>query len=280
VTIRELLDQGRRQIDSDSARLDSELLLAFCLQRNRSFLYAWPEKIVDDATAERYRALVDRRRKGEPIAYLIGEREFWSLNLRVDNSTLIPRPETERLVEIALELGSGDAHVLDLGTGTGAIALALAQERPHWQILGVDKSADAIALAEHNAHRHQLVNVRFAQSDWFDHIDAAQRFDLIVSNPPYIDADDPHLQQGDVRFEPRSALVAANNGLADIEAIAGTAPAFLQPRGWLLLEHGFAQGAAVRAGLDRHSYAEITTWRDDGGRERVTGGRRPEDTSP
>lgn len=274
MTIRDLLDQGRCRIDSDSARLDSEVLLAFCLQRNRSYLYAWPEKTVDETTRERYLALIARRCDGEPIAYLTGEREFWSLNLRVGTSTLIPRPETERLVEIALQLCSGDARVLDLGTGTGAIALALAQERPGWQILGVDKNPDAVALAEENTRRHQLANARFEQSDWFAQIDPAQRFDLIVSNPPYIDADDPHLREGDVRFEPRSALVAAGNGLADLATIAQTATAFLAPAGWLLMEHGFAQGVAVRAELDRHGYADITTWCDDGGRERVTGGRR------
>jgi release factor glutamine methyltransferase len=274
VTIRDLLDQGRRRIDSDSARLDSEVLLAFCLQRNRSYLYAWPEKGVDAAQREHYLALIARRCNGEPIAYLTGQREFWSLNLRVDTSTLIPRPETERLVEIALQLVSGDVRVLDLGTGTGAIALALAKERPRWQILGVDKNPDAVALAEENACRHQLAHARFAQSDWFAQIDPAQRFDLIVSNPPYIDAGDPHLHEGDVRFEPLSALVAAGNGLADLATIAQTATDFLAHGGWLLMEHGFAQGIAVRAELDRHGYAAITTWCDDGGRERVTGGRR------
>lgn len=273
MTIQELLNFSRQQITSDSAKLDAELLLAFCLDRNRSFLYAWPEKIVDAAVVEKFNALIERRCNGEPIAHLIGEREFWSLKLQVNASTLIPRPDTEKLVEIALQLNCDNAKVLDLGTGTGAIALALAKERPQWQLLGVDLSGDAVALAQRNLETFKFNNVRFEKSDWYAAIDENQRFDLIVSNPPYIDANDTHLNEGDVRFEPRSALVAANNGLADIATIAKHAPHYLQKSGWLLIEHGFAQGTAVRAEFNSNGFSDVTTWCDDGGRDRVTGGQ-------
>lgn len=272
MTIQELLDLGRQQINSDSARLDCELLLAFCLQRNRSYLYAWPEKEVSADTAAQFQALITRRHNGEPIAYLLGEKEFWSLTLNVDNSTLIPRPETERLVEVALRLSDDRAHVLDLGTGTGAIALALAKERPRWQVLGLDLNPRAVELAARNAQRNGITNAEFRQSDWFATLTEPDRFELIVANPPYIDSADPHLQQGDVRFEPRSALVADNGGLADLAAIAAAARSFLAANGWLLMEHGFAQASAVRAELSARGYADVTTWCDDGGRERITGG--------
>jgi len=273
MTIHELLSISQTAIRSDSAKLDAELLLAFCLGRNRSYLYAWPEKEIDVAVIEQFNALIKRRGNGEPIAHLIGEREFWSLKLQVNASTLIPRPDTEKLVEIALKLNCDDAKVLDLGTGTGAIALALAKERPQWQLLGVDLSGDAVALAQRNLDTFQFKNVRFEKSDWFAAVDENQRFDLIVSNPPYIDASDIHLNEGDVRFEPRSALVAANNGLADIAAIAKRAPHYLQKGGWLLIEHGFAQGTAARAEFNRNGFSDVTTWCDDGGRDRVTGGQ-------
>ena len=178
-------------------------------------------------------------------------------------------------MEIALQLRGENVRVLDLGTGTGAIALALAKERPTWQVLGVDCNAAAVSLAQDNARDNDIGNARFLQSDWFSRIDTAQRFDLIVSNPPYIDTDDPHLLQGDLRFEPRAALVAANHGLADIAAITHAAPYFLQPDGWLLIEHGFEQGCAARAEFNKNAFADITTWCDDSGRERVTGGRWP-----
>ena len=272
MTIQELLDLGRQQINSDSARLDCELLLAFCLQRNRSYLYAWPEKEIGADTVAQFQSLLTRRHNGEPIAYLLGEKEFWSLTLSVDNSTLIPRPETERLVEVALRLSDDRARVLDLGTGTGAIALALAKERPRWRVLGLDLNPRAVELAAHNAQRNGITNAEFRQSDWFATLTESDRFELIVANPPYIDSADPHMQQGDVRFEPHSALVADNCGLADLATIAAAAPNFLASNGWLLMEHGFAQASAVRAELSTRGYADVTTWCDDGGRERITGG--------
>src|SRR5690606_24364378 len=176
---------------------------------------------------KKFRELFERRRRGEPIAYLVGHRDFWSLSLAVDNSTLIPRPDTERLVEVALGLLDGErAAVLDLGTGTGAIALALAKERPRWRVLGTDIAGAAVALAQRNARDLNIGNAEFRQSDWFDNI-APARFDLIVSNPPYIDADDPHLTRGDVRFEPRRALVAEQHGLAAFARIAEQARDYL-----------------------------------------------------
>lgn len=279
MTILDLLKRAQTAIAGDSARLDAELLLAFCLERNRSFLYAWPEKVVDDAVVHTFEALVQRRCNGEPIAYLTGTRDFWSLQLEVNPSTLIPRPETEKLVEIALQLHCGNlnrdrASVLDLGTGTGAIALALAKERISWRVLGVDINTDAVQLAQRNAEKNQIANARFAQSNWFAGV--AEAFDLIVANPPYIAADDPHLQQGDVRFEPARALVADDDGMAAIAVIAQSAPNYLAPGGWLLLEHGWEQGIAARATLSRNGFADVTTWCDDGGRDRVTGGKLPE----
>lgn len=271
MTIIDLLKRAQAAIAGDSARLDAEVLLAFCLDRNRSFLYAWPEKVVDDSIVQKFEALMQRRCNGEPIAYLIGTRDFWSLQLEVNSSTLIPRPETEKLVEIALQLNCDSANVLDLGTGTGAIALALANERSNWRVLGVDINTDAVQLAQRNAEKNQIANARFAQSDWFAGITEA--FDLIVSNPPYIAADDPHLQQGDVRFEPQRALIADDQGMAAIAAIAQSAPSFMTPGGWLLLEHGWEQGIAARATLSRNGFANVTTWCDDGGRDRVTGGK-------
>jgi release factor glutamine methyltransferase len=271
--IRELLKLSQLLVDSDSATLDAELLLCHCLDKERAYLYAWPEREVDAQQEQRYRELIARRQRGEPVAYLLGSREFWSFSLAVDNSTLIPRPDTERLVEVALELlGSARATALDLGTGTGAIALALATERPQWRVLGVDVAEAAVELAQRNARDLEITNAEFIQSDWFANI-PPQQFDLIVSNPPYIDGTDPHLAQGDVRFEPRRALVAEQNGLAAIAQITACAQHYLQPGAWLLFEHGFEQAALVRTLLSQQAFESIATWTDFGGRERVTGGR-------
>ncbi|HSB97045.1 MAG TPA: peptide chain release factor N(5)-glutamine methyltransferase [Spongiibacteraceae bacterium] len=275
MTIRDLLGLAYTLADSDSPTLDAELLLSHCLKKNRTYLYTWPEREIAASDEALFRELMARRLQGEPIAYLTGEREFWSLPLAVNNSTLIPRPDTERLVEVALEvLPQLIASVLDLGTGSGAIALALASQKPAWSLCGVDIDADAVRLANHNARNLSVDNVTFFQSDWFAAL-SAQKFDAIVSNPPYIDADDPHLLCGDVRFEPRRALVAEQNGLADIAAIAAQAPSFLQPGGWLLFEHGYEQGPAVRSLLSVVGFRNISTWNDWGGRERVSGGAAP-----
>lgn len=264
---------------SDSARLDIEIILCHILQKNRTWLFTWPDKALDETQQQLFNDFFQRRKNGEPIAHIIGLREFWSLPLAVNNSTLIPRPDTELLVEVTLELFAQDKpdqvrQCLDLGTGTGAIVLALASEKPHWQLLGVDKSAEAVALAKQNCVQLQFNHVHIRQSDWFAQIDVCE-FDVIVSNPPYIDPQDPHLDQGDVRFEPRSALIADNHGLADIELIIREGWNYLRNDSWLLLEHGYDQGAAVRDLLSARGFVAVETRRDLGGNERITVGKKP-----
>ena len=261
--------------DSPSARLDAELLLAAALGKPRSFLRTWPERVVDREVRERFEGWLVRRRAGEPVAYILGRQGFWSLDLEVAPHTLIPRPDTELLVATALQLlPASPARVLDLGTGTGAIALALACERLSWQVSGVDRIPEAVALAERNRERLRLANVGFRQSHWFSALEG-ERFALIVGNPPYIPGSDPHLQQGDVRFEPKSALVAGHDGLDDIRLIVAQAPRFLEPGGWLLLEHGYDQAAAVRDLLLGNGFSEVESRRDLGGHERISLGRLP-----
>ncbi|MCV6604818.1 MAG: peptide chain release factor N(5)-glutamine methyltransferase [Porticoccaceae bacterium] len=255
---------------SDTPRLDVEVLLCHLLGRDRSFLYTWPEHRLSEQQLMDFQAALTRRKAGEPIAYITGEREFWSLPLAVEPSTLIPRPDTELLVEIALELPLPEkAQVLDMGTGTGAIALALASEKPCWVVHAIDQSHQAVALAQRNCQRLGVRNAEIWQSCWYQGV-GERRYQLIVSNPPYIDPGDPHLSRGDVRFEPHSALVAEDAGLADIETIASGASAHLEPGGWLLLEHGYNQGDAVRQCLEGAGFADVQTRRDLGGRDRAT----------
>jgi release factor glutamine methyltransferase len=214
-----------------------------------------------------------RRQAGEPVAYILGQQGFWSLELEVASHTLIPRPDTELLVETVLALlPATPAALLDLGTGTGAIALALTSERPAWRLTGVDRVAEAVALAERNRARLNLNNASFVASHWFSAL-AGQRYQLIVSNPPYIAADDRHLAEGDVRFEPSSALVAGADGLDDIRLIIQQAPDYLEAGGWLLLEHGFDQAAAVRELLSARGFSAVESRRDLGGHERISLGR-------
>ena len=261
--------------DSPSARLDAEWLLAAALGKSTSYLRTWPEREVPTECAERFAADLARRRQGEPVAYILGRQGFWSLELEVAADTLIPRPDTELLVETALQLlPASSARVLDLGTGTGAIALALAVERPNWQVCGVDRIEAAAALAERNRQRLGLSNAAFAVSDWFAAL-GGERFEMIVSNPPYIPASDPHLHQGDVRFEPQSALVAGADGLDDIRTIVAHAPAHLLPAGWLLLEHGYDQAGAVRGLLISQGFEGVQSRLDLGGHERISLGRLP-----
>lgn len=260
---------------SESPRRDAEILLGFVTGKARTFILAFGETPLTDEQQEQLAGLLARRVRGEPVAHLIGEREFWSLPLFVSPATLIPRPDTECLVEQALaRLPAAPCRILDLGTGTGAIALALASERPDCQVTAVDLIPDAVALAQRNADHLGIRNIEIVLSRWFSALEG-QQFSLIVSNPPYIDAQDPHLAQGDVRFEPLSALVAADNGLADLHTLIKEAPRYLLPQGWLLLEHGWQQGAAVREIFARYGWQQVETCRDYGDNERLTLGRRP-----
>jgi len=261
--------------DSPTERLDAELLLAAAIGKSRSYLHTWPERIVSSEDAEAYAGYLQRRRAGEPVAYILGQQGFWKIDLEVAPHTLIPRPDTELLVETALELqAAAPAKVLDLGTGTGAIALALASDCPAWQVTAVDRVDEAVALAERNRQRLGLGNVKVLASHWFSSL-AGERFDLIVSNPPYIAAQDPHLVEGDVRFEPSSALVAGADGLDDLRLIVSEAPQYLLPGGWLLLEHGYDQADAVRALLAVQGFTEVASRKDLGGHERISLGRLP-----
>jgi release factor glutamine methyltransferase len=261
---------------SDSPRLDIEIFLTHILNQNRTWLFTWPDKQLTVDQKKTFDEFFQRRLTGEPVAHIIGQREFWSLPLMVNNSTLIPRPDTELLVEAVL--GLFPAHeprrLLDLGTGTGAIVLALANEKKQWKCVAVDKEAASVELAEKNRANLHLPNVRILQSDWFSALENEPAFDVIVSNPPYIDPTDQHLTQGDVRFEPLSALIADNNGLADLEFIIARAPSYLVNGGWLLVEHGYDQGGAVRELLAANQFDELNTFRDYGGNERVTVGRK------
>lgn len=258
---------------SDSARLDAELLLSRVLGRGRASFRAHADERVLDEAAARFDALVARRAAGEPVAYLLGEREFWSLALEVAPGVLIPRPDTETLVAAALEVGDGVTEAADLGTGSGAVALALASERPAWRIVATDADPVALGIARRNAARLGFERVAFALGDWCAAL-GARRFDLIVSNPPYVRTDDPHLTRGDLRAEPRRALVAGADGLDAIRAITACAPAHLTPGGRLLLEHGHDQAEAVAALLRDAGFTGIRHWQDLAGHTRVTGGTR------
>jgi len=260
---------------SDSPQLDCELLLCHTLKVDRTWLRTWPDKQVPADQQGMFKVLLDKRCQGQPIAYLIGSRGFWSMDLTVSSDTLIPRPETELLVEIALSLNlPSPSSVLDLGTGTGAIALALASERAEMQLIAVDAQLGAVELAKNNCQQQQLTNVVIFQSDWFEGLETrGDKFNLIVSNPPYIAHDDPHLSLGDVRFEPASALVSGIDGLDDIKKIVSQSPVHLKANGWLLLEHGYNQGQAVRDLMISAGFSEVDTQQDYNCLDRVTMGR-------
>lgn len=274
LTCEKLIHEAERRIASDTPRLDAELLLSHVTGLSRTSFRAWPEREVEPGQAEAFEKLVSRRLLGEPIAYLVGHQEFWSLPLKVSPSTLIPRPDTECLVEAALSLPlPANARVLDLGTGTGAIALALASEHPGWQVIACDCVAEAVALARENARALELA-VTVMQSHWFDDLPQG-RFDLIVSNPPYIEEGDHHLAQGDVRFEPGSALVSGLDGLADIREIVSKAPDWLADNGWLLVEHGYDQAEAVQALFRARGFESVESRQDYGRNDRMTLGQWP-----
>jgi len=273
-SIANLIIQGQKLLEStsDSAKLDVEILLCFVLDKARSYLLTWPEKKLSDEQLLEFTLLLSRRVQGEPIAYITGIKEFWSLPFTVSEATLIPRPDTETLVELVLDLYRNDKCMtcLDLGTGTGAIALALASEKSAWKIDAADFSIEAVNLAKLNADNLNLTQVNVYQSDWFERISKTLKFDIIVSNPPYVDIDDINLEQGDVRFEPKSALVAKEQGLADIKHIADEARYYLNSEGKLFFEHGFEQGRAVREILTDLGYKNAQTKQDLNGHDRIT----------
>lgn len=275
----------------DSYRLDAELLLAHSLQVSRTYLFTWSDKLLDSQQQLAFETLLQQRLQGRPIAHLLGEREFWGLNLKVTADTLIPRPDSETLVEAVLELhqhaqsssSSPDTKlenktdqawsILDLGTGSGAIALALKSECPLCSVTAVDFSEKALQVASENALNLQL-DVDFLQSDWFSAIKATQLFDCIVSNPPYIEEADPHLLEGDVRFEPITALTSGQDGLEDIRKITNQAWSFLKPNGWLLIEHGYHQAESVAEIFKIDHYSNVRGIKDLGGNPRVTLGQK------
>ncbi|WP_417582115.1 peptide chain release factor N(5)-glutamine methyltransferase [Nitrincola sp.] len=256
---------------SETPKLDCELLLCHLLNKPRSYLYAWPDIELSQSQQQNYTQLLERRVAGEPVAHLIGRQGFWTLELEVSPDTLIPRPETELLVEWALQQFSDQpVRVADLGTGTGAIALALASERPGWQITATELHPGAVLLAQRNAERLGIHNVQILAGSWCAPLSG--RYELILSNPPYIDSEHICLTQGDVRYEPRSALVAEQQGMADIIDIIHQAPNYLVKGGWLVFEHGYDQGGAVRAQLDTAGFQQCFTQLDLNGHERITGG--------
>lgn len=276
LSIEQIIRQFSQQlaVNSDTARLDVELLLARSLNKDRTYLFTWCDKLVTVEEEQTFQELFTRRIKGEPIAYILGQQAFWDLDLKTAEHTLIPRADTETLIEWVLELAEelpAQARVIDLGTGTGAIALSLANEFQSWKIQGIDLIPQAVELAQQNAKLNQLEHVHFFQSSWFDKVEG--QFDLIVSNPPYIDPEDEHLDQGDVRFEPKSALVAENKGLADLELIADQGRSYLLNGGWLLMEHGYDQQESVQELFIKLGYQQVETKVDLGGNPRITGGQ-------
>ncbi len=267
---------GMLQAISSSPRLDSEILLAHCLDKNRSFLMTWPEYILQARQVECFADLVQRRLQLQPIAYLVGSREFYSIELKTTADTLVPRPETEMLVDKVLEIvGSLEQpRILELGTGTGAIALAIKRHKEDSQIVATDISLSALAIARDNAHTYNL-EVDFIQSDWFQSLDTLKTFDVVVSNPPYIAADDPYLKQGDLPAEPSQALCSGPSGLEALDPIIKGSQQYLRHSGWIVLEHGYQQGQAVRQLLDENGYAQVTLFQDFNSLDRMTVAQKP-----
>ncbi|MDF1758402.1 MAG: peptide chain release factor N(5)-glutamine methyltransferase [Legionellaceae bacterium] len=276
-SIRDVLASGRKALDnsSSSPRIDLEILLCQVLNTNQAFLYTHPEKNLSSNEEVKFKSMVEARAKGMPIAYLTGEKEFWSLPLRVSEATLIPRPETELLVEKALSIldESSEIRVLELGTGSGAIAIALAHTRPNWHITAVERSAQALNVAIKNAERLGIKNIKFIFSDWFSKVDEVV-FDAVISNPPYIAEGDPHLFSGDLRFEPNDALISEGNGLQSLQYIIKRSYNYLTPNGVILLEHGFDQRVAVEELLQQNGYLEIKCWQDLQNQDRVSFGTK------
>lgn len=276
-SISDWLQQARQQLATVTHDVDAEAkyCCSFVLQQSNTYLYTHSDQLLNVAQLQQLEAIMQRRLAGEPLAYIVGQWHFWDFELEVSPATLIPRADTEILVERALALLSpAPARIIDLGTGTGAIALALAKERPDCQVIGLDIQPAAVALAKRNAQRLQLENCSFGQSNWFSALaDVKQGFDLIVSNPPYIDASDAHLTRGDLRFEPGSALVSADAGIADLHKIISLSSDFLNQQGWLLLEHGYQQAQEVAARLNQFGFSQVASEKDYGGQWRISFGQ-------
>jgi release factor glutamine methyltransferase len=274
-TVIELLQKAEQGINcSESARLDAEILLCDVMEFSRSIIYSHPEQVVPDDKTVLFQSLIKQRQQGHPIAHLTGKKEFWSLELIINIDTLIPRPETELLVETALQKipKAAEFNILDLGTGSGAIAIAIAFERPHCNIVATDINANALAIAKKNAETHHLKNIKFYHSDWYQNI-PPQKFDLIVSNPPYIKQGDEHLMQGDVRFESKLALVAGTDGMQAINMILENAKVYLASEACLLIEHGYDQKTLVQETFQKHNFNQIKTFQDLSGHDRITLGQ-------
>ncbi|MDT8281682.1 MAG: peptide chain release factor N(5)-glutamine methyltransferase [Gammaproteobacteria bacterium] len=276
MNIRQALQQATTKLaeSSPSATVDAQVLLTFILDCNTAHLAAWPEKKLSSQEIIHYQKLIHQRSQGVPVAYLTGSREFWSLNFTVNDSTLIPRPETETLIEFILQKfgDKNNLKLLDMGTGTGAIAISIAREKPDWSVFASDTSAQALQLAALNKKNLQT-DITLIKSDWFSNI-AENNFDIIVSNPPYISDNDPHLSQGDVRFEPATALVSGNTGMDDIEHLCWHAKNHLIDNGWLIIEHGYNQEQLVADCFAKNGYKEIVQQKDLSGHTRMTAGQR------
>ncbi len=259
--------------DGESPDIDTRILLCHVLQCNTARLMAWPEQNLSAAETKQFTDLVSQRKQGVPVAYLTGQREFWSLDIAVSNATLIPRPETELLVETVLQnfTAKQQIRLADLGTGSGAIAIAIASERPLWQICASDISADALEIAQNNARTHRLSNIHFIEGSWFEPLQDTQ-FDIIASNPPYIASSDPHLKQGDVRFEPVQALTSGITGMDAIEHLCQRAHQHLSPGGMLIFEHGYDQQQTVFDCLKTNGFKDITQYQDFAGHTRISAG--------
>jgi len=280
-SVNDMLERARvlREF-SDSWKLDGELLLAEAMGCNRATLLARPEQTLTPDQGDLFEQALERRQQGEPIAYILGKKEFWDFELSVDHRALIPRPETELLVERALICLAGreeeELELVDLGTGSGAIAIALAKHSDKWHVTATDISTDALDLARSNAKSLNLTNIQFLKSTWCEQLDDKQ-FDIIVSNPPYVALSDPHLQQDGLRFEPKLALEAEGNGLAELSKIAQQSPLNLKKDAWLLLEHGFQQAQSVAALLEQNGFVEVSCWQDLAGLDRVTSAQKHSD---
>lgn len=264
-----------RTILRQNPNIDAEIILSYVLNKTRSYLFAHPEKLLSSKQYSTYQDLMIQRAQGVPIAYLIGEREFWSIPLKVNRHTLIPRHETELLVELALKylLNQPNACILELGTGSGAISLALGKERPNWQIFASDISQEALSIAQENARANKINNVAFYHSNWFDKV-PKRHYHAIIANPPYLAEQDSHLQKGDLRFEPKTALVSSQEGLADLQCIISQGHEYLFPNGLLLVEHGYEQQLKVHAIFKELGYKNLNCWQDIQGHDRVSGGWR------